>query len=69
MSRINYTGFFFPYTAEANVNVDSPLCMLPSTIAHELAHQRGVAGRTRRILWPFWPAWKAATQTLYTPLP
>lgn len=44
MSRINYTGFFFPYTAEANVNVDSPLCMLPSTIAHELAHQRGVAG-------------------------
>ena len=44
MSWINYTGFFFPYTAEANVNVDSPLCLLPSTIAHELAHQRGVAG-------------------------
>ena len=44
MSRINYTGYFFPYTAEANLNVDSPICFLPSTIAHELAHQRGVAG-------------------------
>ena len=44
MSRINYTGYFFPYTAEANLNVDSPLCLLPSTIAHELAHQRGVSG-------------------------
>ena len=25
------------------MNVDSPACLLPSTIAHELAHQRGVA--------------------------
>ncbi len=43
MSYVNYTGFFFPYTAEANLNVDSPRCLLPATIAHELAHQRGVA--------------------------
>lgn len=43
MSWINYTGFFFPYTAEANLNVDCPTCLLGSTIAHELAHQRGVA--------------------------
>ena len=43
MSYINFTGFFFPFTGEANINVDSPACLVPSTIAHELAHQRGVA--------------------------
>jgi len=43
MSCINNTGFFFPYTAEANVNVDCTMALLPATIAHELAHQRGVA--------------------------
>jgi len=44
MSLLNNTGFFFPYTAEANVNVDCPMALIPATIAHELAHQRGVAG-------------------------
>lgn len=43
MSVINYTGFFFPFTGEANLNVDAPECLLPATIAHELAHVRGVA--------------------------
>ena len=43
MSWLNNTGFFFPYTAEANMNVDCPMALLPATIAHELAHQRGVA--------------------------
>ena len=43
LSYIRCTGFFFPYTAEANLNADSPACLLPSTIAHELAHLRGVA--------------------------
>ena len=43
MSYISFTGFFFPFTGEANLNVDSPACLIPSTIAHELAHQRGVA--------------------------
>ena len=43
MSYLDFTGFFFPFTAEANVNMDFPSCMLPSTVAHELAHQRGVA--------------------------
>ena len=44
MSQINFTGFFFPFTGEANLNVDTPMALLPATIAHELAHQRGVAG-------------------------
>ncbi len=43
LSHMTFTGFFFPFTAEANINVDSPACMIPSTIAHEIAHQRGVA--------------------------
>jgi hypothetical protein len=43
MSYINFTGFFFPFTGEANVNVHSPDCLIPATVAHELAHQRGVA--------------------------
>lgn len=43
MSALDFTGFYCPYTGESNVNVDSPACMLPATIAHELAHQRGFA--------------------------
>ncbi|MBR4579425.1 MAG: DUF3810 domain-containing protein [Oscillospiraceae bacterium] len=43
MSVTNTTGFFFPFTAEANINVDCPMALLPATIGHELAHQRGVA--------------------------
>ena len=43
MSLMNFTGFFFPFTGEANLNIDSPICFLPSTIAHELAHQRNIA--------------------------
>ena len=43
MSAANFTGFFFPFTGEANLNDDSPACLLPATIAHEMAHQRGVA--------------------------
>lgn len=43
MSYIYFTGFFFPFTGEANVNTDSPPAFFASTVAHELAHQRGVA--------------------------
>ncbi len=42
MSRLGFTGFYFPFTGEANVNIHSPACLIPVTIAHELAHQRGV---------------------------
>ncbi len=43
MSAFNYTGFYFPYTGEATLNVDPPDNLLPATIAHEMAHQRGVS--------------------------
>lgn len=42
-SSLSYTGFYFPFTGEANINTDSPGCFIPSTIAHEMAHQRGIA--------------------------
>lgn len=42
-SRLGFTGIYVPFTGEANVNVDAPACLLPATIAHEMAHQRMVA--------------------------
>lgn len=43
MSRINFTGVYFPFTSETNLNDQAPSMLIPSTIAHELAHQRGIA--------------------------
>ena len=43
MSRINFTGVYFPFTSETNINDQAPAVLIPSTIAHELAHQRGIA--------------------------
>ncbi len=37
------TGIYFPYTAEANVNIAVPDLLLPATTLHEMAHQRGIA--------------------------
>lgn len=41
MSSTEITGVFFPFTMEANVNVDVPDYSIPSTMLHELAHLRG----------------------------
>ncbi len=43
LSYLDFTGFFFPFTGEANVNTDFPPGLFASTVAHELSHQRGVA--------------------------
>lgn len=43
LSIMDFTGFFCPFTAEANVNVDFPVGLFAATVAHELSHQRGVA--------------------------
>lgn len=42
-SILGFTGIYFPFTGEANVNVDAPACLRPAAIAHEMAHQRMVA--------------------------
>ena len=42
-SILGFTGVYFPFTGEANVNIDAPACLVPSTIAHEMSHQRMVA--------------------------
>ncbi len=41
MSSTEITGIFFPFTMEANVNVDVPDYSIPATMLHELAHLRG----------------------------
>ncbi len=43
MSMTGIWGVYFPFTAEANVNVAIPDSMKPSTTCHEMAHQRGFA--------------------------
>ncbi len=42
-SYTGITGMYFPFFAEANVNVDQPVFDIPATAAHELAHTRGFA--------------------------
>lgn len=43
MSYTGITGIYFPFTSEANVNIDIPQPTLPATTCHEMAHQRGFA--------------------------
>lgn len=43
MSYLGITGFYFPFTGEANVNMAVPDVILPATACHEMAHQRGFA--------------------------
>ncbi|MDR0838336.1 MAG: DUF3810 domain-containing protein [Oscillospiraceae bacterium] len=43
MKRTGFTGVYFALTGEANISKNSPPAMLPVTVAHELAHSRGVA--------------------------
>ena len=48
---MGFTGVYFPFTGEANVNVDAPACLVPATIAHEMSHQRMVFSELEPILW------------------
>jgi len=42
MSSFNITGVYFPFTGEANVNVDVPAYSLGATMCHELCHTAGI---------------------------
>lgn len=41
-SLMGFTGIYFPFTGEVNINMDFPVSDRPFTIAHELAHSYGV---------------------------
>ncbi|MFL6337379.1 MAG: DUF3810 domain-containing protein [Pyrinomonadaceae bacterium] len=43
LTRLGISGVYSPFTGEPNYNADIPDFQLPFTIAHEMAHQRGVA--------------------------
>jgi hypothetical protein len=43
MTRLGISGFYFPFTAEPHYNAEVPDFQLPFSMAHEMAHQRGVA--------------------------
>ncbi|HEX7318255.1 MAG TPA: DUF3810 domain-containing protein [Pyrinomonadaceae bacterium] len=43
LTRLGISGVYFPFTAEPNYNADIPDFQLPFSIAHEMAHQRGIA--------------------------
>ena len=44
VARLSIHGVYAPFTAEANVVRDLPPVRLPFSMAHEKAHQRGIAG-------------------------
>lgn len=43
LARLGLSGFYFPWTGEANRNRDVPAARQAHVTAHEKAHQRGVA--------------------------
>lgn len=43
MSYLGITGIYFPFYAESNVNTCVPSYTLPVTMAHEIAHAKGVS--------------------------
>lgn len=43
LTRLGISGIYFPYTGEPNYNADAPDFEQPFSMAHEMAHQRGVA--------------------------
>jgi hypothetical protein len=43
LARLGLSGFYFPWTGEANRNRDVPAMRQPHVAAHEMAHQRGIA--------------------------
>lgn len=41
-SYMGYTGVYFAFTGESNINADAPAVFIPSTLCHEIAHQKGI---------------------------
>ena len=43
LSYMGFSGYLNPFTLEAHINGDMPQMSMPITIAHEMAHQEGIA--------------------------
>jgi len=43
LSYMGYSGYYNPFSAEAQVNYEMPLTQMPFTSCHEIAHQLGFA--------------------------
>ena len=43
LTYMGFSGYLNPFTLEAQVNDRIPLLSLPVTVAHEMAHQQGIA--------------------------
>jgi len=43
LSRLQISGYYFPWTGEAQINAEMPGSLWPRVAAHEQAHQRGIA--------------------------
>jgi hypothetical protein len=43
LAQLGIAGIYFPFTAEANVVRGIPASQVPASMAHEKAHQRGIA--------------------------
>ncbi|MBR2970338.1 MAG: DUF3810 domain-containing protein [Clostridia bacterium] len=54
MSHMHITGVFFAPFGEANVNPLTPDCSMPVTMAHELAHAKGVMREDEANLVAYW---------------
>ena len=40
---LGYTGYYNPFSGEAQINMHSPFIVLPAVVCHEMAHQLGYA--------------------------
>ncbi|MBE5730674.1 MAG: DUF3810 domain-containing protein [Clostridiales bacterium] len=54
MSHMHITGVFFAPFGEANINPLTPACSMPVTVAHELAHAKGVMREDEANLVAYW---------------
>lgn len=61
----NFTGYYNPFTGEAQVNTTIPKFLLPFTSCHEIAHQLGYAKESEANFVGFLAA-KASQQPLFT---
>ncbi len=46
LTKLDIAGIFTFFTGESNINTDLPDFLIPHTIAHESAHQRGIASES-----------------------